>query len=129
MGRARCARRDLSSEDPASIHQNPKNVMYGFDTSKPLYTLTVGEFFQMMGEYLHNNAGGGTGNTEDEAYKPTGRLVYGLAGIEELFNVSHKTAQYYKDHVIQEAVRQNGRKIVTDVDLALKPFNQRRTEK
>ena len=129
MGKAKCARRDLSSEVPVSIHQNPNNIMNGFDTSKPLYTLTVGEFFQMMGEYLHNNAGGVTGNTEDEAYKPTGRLVYGLAGLEELFNVSHKTAQYYKDHVIQEAVRQNGRKIVTDMDLALKLFNQRRTEK
>ena len=40
-----------------------------------------------------------------------------------------RPAQYYKDHVIQEAVRQNGRKIVTDVDLALKLFNQRRADK
>ena len=102
--------------------------MYGFDTSKPLYTLTVGEFFQMMEEFIQKVADGGKDITA-EADKPTGRLVYGLAGIGELFHVSHKTAQYYKDHVIQEAVRQNGRKIVTDVDLALKLFNERRADK
>ena len=128
MWRARCARRDLSSEDPASIHQNPKNVMYGFDTSKPLYTLTVGEFFQMMEDFVQR-ANSSKDTITTEADKPTGRLVYGLAGIEELFHVSHKTAQYYKDHIICEAVRQNGRKIITDVDLALKLFNQRRTDK
>ena len=56
----------------------------------------------------------------------TGRLVYGLRGIRELFNCSHKTAQYYKDHVIQDAVSQNGRKIVVDADLALKLFNEKK---
>ena len=58
-----------------------------------------------------------------DSARKSGRHVYGLKGIEELFHVSHKTAQYYKDHIICEAVRQNGRKIVTDVDLALKLFN------
>lgn len=129
MRRARCARRDLSSEDPASIHQNPINTMNGFDTAKPLYTLTIGEFFQMMEDFMQKTADSGNNSSSAEAIKPTGRLVYGLAGIEELFHVSHKTAQYYKDHVIQEAVRQNGRKIVTDVDLALKLFNERRAVK
>lgn len=129
MRRARCARRDLSSEDPASIHQNPINTMNGFYTAKPLYTLTIGEFFQMMEDFMQKTADSGNNSSSAEAIKPTGRLVYGLAGIEELFHVSHKTAQYYKDHVIQEAVRQNGRKIVTDVDLALKLFNERRAVK
>ena len=102
--------------------------MYGFDNSKPLYTLTVGEFFQMMEDFVQR-ANSSKDTITTEADKPTGRLVYGLAGIGELFHVSHKTAQYYKDHVIQEAVRQNGRKIVTDVDLALKLFNERRADK
>ena len=57
--------------------------------------------------------------------KTTGRLVYGLRGIQDLFRCSHKTAQHYKDHVIREAVSQNGRKIVVDADLALKLFNER----
>ena len=102
--------------------------MYGFDTSKPLYTLTVGEFFQMMEDFVQR-ANSSKDTITTEADKPTGRLVYGLAGIGELFHVSHKTTQYYKDHVIQEAVRQNGRKIVVDVDLALKLFNERRADK
>ena len=58
----------------------------------------------------------------------TGRLVYGLKGICDLFCCSHKTAQHYKDHVIREAVSQNGRKIVVDADLALKLFNERRAK-
>ena len=103
--------------------------MNGFDTAKPLDTLTVGEFFQMMEDFMQKTADSGNNSSSAEAIKPTGRLVYGLAGIEELFHVSHKTAQCYKDHVIQEAVRQNGRKIVTDVDLALKLFNERRAVK
>ena len=102
--------------------------MNGFDTAKPLYTLTVGEFFQMMEDFVQR-ANSSKDTITTEADKPTGRLVYGLAGIGELFHVSHKTAQYYKDHVIQEAVRQNGRKIVVDVDMALKLFNERRVDK
>ena len=102
--------------------------MNGFDTTKPLYTLTVGEFFQMMEDFVQR-ANSSKDTITTEADKPTGRLVYGLAGIGELFHVSHKTTQYYKDHVIQEAVRQNGRKIVVDVDLALKLFNERRADK
>lgn len=102
--------------------------MNGFDTAKPLYTLTVGEFFQMMEDFVQR-ANSSKDTITTEADKPTGRLVYGLAGIGELFHVSHKTAQCYKDHVIQEAVRQNGRKIVTDVDLALKLFNEKRAVK
>jgi len=61
-----------------------------------------------------------------EVRQSTGRLVYGLKGIADLFGVSHLTAQRYKDGLIKEAVRQNGRKIVTDVDLALELFNERK---
>ena len=121
--------RALLSEGSKDTHQNPNTTMNGFDSSKPIYTLTVGEFFQMMEEFVQKTAHAGETLESDAEYKPTGRLVYGLAGIAELFHVSHKTAQYYKDHVIQEAVRQNGRKIVTDVDRALKLFNQRRADK
>lgn len=28
--------------------------MNGFDTAKPLYTLTVGEFFQMMEDFVQS---------------------------------------------------------------------------
>ena len=83
-----------------------------------LSQLTVADLKQIIGELQ-------SGKT-DETVKPTGRLVYGLRGIQGLFNCSHKTAQYYKDHVIKEAVIQNGRKIVVDADLALQLFKERR---
>jgi len=51
------------------------------------------------------------------------RLVYGLHGIRNLFNVSHATAQRYKDTIIKDAVSQRGRKIVVDADKALELFN------
>ena len=54
-----------------------------------------------------------------------GRLVYGLKGIQGLFNVSHKTAQQWKNTWLSPAVMQNGRKIVTDTDYALKLFRER----
>lgn len=89
-----------------------------------LTDLTVGEFRDLLIEEL-------TANVSTTAYagcnsKPHGRLVYGLRGIQELFGCSHKTAQFYKDNVIHEAVSQNGRKIVVDADLALKLFNEQR---
>lgn len=52
--------------------------------------------------------------------------MYGLKGIADLFGVSHLTAQRNKDGLIKEAVRQNGRKIVTDADYALELFNERK---
>lgn len=53
------------------------------------------------------------------------RYVYGLKGIQELFNVSHGTAQKYKDGILKDAVFQSGRKIVVDADKALELFNSR----
>ena len=99
----------------------------GFDYDRALYTLSLGEFFELLDQHLEAN-GNGTSRKPNQPTS-TGRLVFGLKGIQELLGCSHKTAQYYKDHVIQEAVRQNGRKIVTDADLALTLFNQRRTAK
>lgn len=52
------------------------------------------------------------------------RLVYGLAGIQELFNVSHLTAQRYKNTFLAGAVSQQGRKIVVDAEKALQLFSE-----
>lgn len=52
------------------------------------------------------------------------QYVYGLAGIRKLFNVSHATAQRYKDTIIKDAVMQNGRKIIVDVDKAMDLFEK-----
>lgn len=48
---------------------------------------------------------------------------YGLHGISNLFNVSHATAQRYKDTFLQPAVSQRGRKIMVDVEKAIKLYN------
>ena len=83
-------------------------------------TLTVADLREIVREIQSEK--------KTSAPVPTGRLVFGLKGICSLFGCSHKTAQYYKDHVIQEAVSQNGRKIVVDADLALKLFNEKRAK-
>ena len=80
----------------------------------PLAALTIGQFKDLMRDL-----------TCTPAPKPDTekRYVYGLKGIEELFGVSHATAQHYKDSFLQPAVIQNGRKIMIDVDLAVELFH------
>ncbi len=53
------------------------------------------------------------------------RYVFGLRGIRELFNVSHATAQRYKDTILKPAVKQFGRKIIVDREMALKLFAEK----
>lgn len=90
--------------------------------STPFAQLTIGEFWELY----EQRYGVKPLSSQNNAQPSHGRLVFGLDGIRGLFNCSHKQAQYYKDNVIQEAVSQNGRKIVVDADLALKLFNERR---
>lgn len=54
-----------------------------------------------------------------------GQFVYGLRGISELFNVSHPTAQRYKNTFLAPAISQRGRKIVVNVAMAKQLFNDR----
>ena len=58
-----------------------------------------------------------------ETPAPGKRYVHGLKGIQELFNVSHLTAQRYKDGILKDAVYQYGRKIVVDADKAIELFD------
>lgn len=85
-----------------------------------LATLTVADLRELFREFQSEKI--------KEVTRPSGRLVYGLRGIQQLFGVSHKTAQEYKDGIIKDAVMQNGRKIVVDADLALELFNERRAK-
>lgn len=50
-------------------------------------------------------------------------FAYGLKGIQELFNVSHATAQKLKNGVLKDAVSQQGRIIIVDVDKAIELFS------
>ena len=81
----------------------------------PLAALTVGQFRDLMREFTCAPA------PVVDAEK---RYVYGIKGIEELFRVSHATAQHYKDTFLQPAIIQNGRKIMVDVDMAMDLFHK-----
>ena len=60
--------------------------MGSFD-NRPLYALTIEEFIQLLDERIVAAITNGAEHTP--AAKPTGRLVYGLKGIRDLFGVSH----------------------------------------
>ncbi len=92
--------------------------------STPFAQVTLGEFWELY----EQRYGVKPVSSQNNDVRPTGRLVYGLRGIQSLFNCSHKQAQFYKDKIIKEAVKQNGRKIVVDADYALELFNQRRAK-
>ena len=84
--------------------------------STPIALLTVGQLRELM--------------TFDRQPEPVAisnekRLVYGLRGIRNLFNVSHATAYRYKETILKDAVSQQGRKIVVDVEKALELFNEK----
>ena len=60
-----------------------------------------------------------------QSSEPVRHLVYGIQGIAELFGVSERQARYIKSSgVINKAIRQQGRTIVTDADLALQLFGK-----
>jgi hypothetical protein len=92
--------------------------MEGYSENTPLAMLTVADLKEIIRENQPEQ--------KPAVRQSSGRLVYGLKGIADLFGVSHLTAQRYKDGLIKEAVRQNGRKIVTDADYALELFNERK---
>ncbi len=79
----------------------------------PLAILTVGQFMELVQ----------TKKPEPKENEREKVYVYGLRGIRQLFNVSHATAQRYKDTIIKGAVSQQGRKIITDAAKAMELFN------
>lgn len=91
-----------------------------YDDTTPIAALTVADLRQLIRE---TTAASVTNDTRIPV-----RYVYGLRGIQQLFGVSHKTAQEYKDGLFKDAVRQNGRKIIVDADFAVELFGRRRND-
>ena len=83
----------------------------------PIAMLNVGQLRVALGI---NETPSETSQPEKEQKQ----YVYGLAGIRQLFNVSHATAQRYKDTIINKAVMQQGRKIIVDKEEAVKLFKE-----
>ena len=50
------------------------------------------------------------------------KYLHGLQGIADLFDVSKVTAQKYKNTWLAGAVKQNGKTLLTDTEMALKLF-------
>ncbi len=84
--------------------------------------MTGGDFLELQKMALGGQA---HGEGQSPPATPPPRYVYGLRGIRELFGVSHATAQKLKDGILKPAVRQYGRKIVVDADMAMELFNNK----
>lgn len=97
--------------------------MFEYNDTTPLAALTIGEFKSLLEGYLEKAVNPALSGIKHSS----GNYVYGLRGIQQLFGVSHKTAQEYKDTFLRPAVMQNGRKIVVDADLAMELFNKKKT--
>jgi hypothetical protein len=84
-----------------------------------LIDLTVGELKELFVSLMPKNATPAPANTGKN-------LVYGIKGIMELLHCSETTAYRLKSGVLQKAVRQVGRTIVVDADMALSLFTEKR---
>ena len=81
--------------------------------------LTVGQLLDLLTMTTGNEK-----PVESQPSQPK-RLVYGIAGIAQLFNCSMTTANRIKaSGKIKEAITQQGRIIIVDADKALALFNQ-----
>lgn len=83
-----------------------------------IIVMTEEQLNKLIESAKQNNSLAENQNRESKEY------VYGLRGIRELFNVSHATAQRYKDTFLKDAIIQRGRKIMVDVQKAFELYNQ-----
>jgi hypothetical protein len=83
---------------------------------KPLFQITAGEFiFLQRGGKTEGDEEGNSITKIDKKY------VYGIRGIAGLLDCSQSSAnRLKKSGVIDDAITQNGRKIIVDAELALK---------
>jgi len=89
------------------------------DREKPLWQLTTGEFLDLIKENVPH---------KEEKVETSAKYVYGIVGIAELFNVSKTTANRIKQSgVINKAIKQHGRTIIIDAELALSLFGSKKT--
>lgn len=83
----------------------------------PLFNLTVEQFLEMLSKNQTSNIT----ETESAPVKKERNFVYGIRGLANLLNCSISTANRIKKRgVIDDAIIQQGRTIMVDVDKALK---------
>ena len=92
--------------------------------------LTVEEFIDVLKDNLSTVPAAQQAEAASSHDGPTftGRIIYGVNGIERFFNISHKTASQWKKTWLQPAIKQEGRKIMMDAEYALKLYGQKRAK-
>lgn len=90
-------------------------IMNKISESTPIAMMTVGQLKEFFNDLEPE--------TREEPKNDT-TYVYGIRGIQELFNVSHVTAIKYKNTIIKDAVMQQGRKIVVEKEKAMNLFKE-----
>ncbi len=92
---------------------------------KSLFQLTVEEYL-----FLQGNVVGSNQNNEEELAIPQKKYVYGIRGIASLLGCSIASAnRLKKEGIINDAIIQNGRKIITDADMALELMKKHQLNK
>lgn len=86
----------------------------GLEWSTPLSFLTLGQLVEVVQRCINAKPS----KQERREY------IYGLAGIQREFGVSHKCAQQWKDGFLAPAVEQQGKVIVIDKAMAHKLFKE-----
>lgn len=108
----------FESRPGGQTNKNIKTTMVHSDTR--LIDLTVAELAEVIDRAVQDSI------RRQPHAQPERRMVYGIRGIAELLGVSERQARYIKSSgVISRAIRQQGRTIVTDADLALDLFGRR----
>ncbi len=99
------------------------------DPTKLIFNLTVEDLLTLLKEnFPQLNSGtpnSGAGISDKEGPTFTGRICYSLDEAARFFQVSHKTICTWKKGWLAPAIKQNGRKIMMDVEYALSLYNQR----
>lgn len=89
--------------------------MIKIDPNTRIIDLTVGQLMELLESVQ---------GTTEHAPEQERRLVYGIAGIAQIFNCSMTTANRIKaSGRIDDAITQHGRIIVVDANKALQLFN------
>ncbi len=92
---------------------------------KSLFQLTVEEYLFLQGNMKNNNR-----TAEETIARPKKKYVYGIRGIASLLGCSIASANRLKrEGIINEAIIQNGRKIITDADMALELMKKHQLKK
>ena len=94
-------------------------------SSTPIVMLTLQDLREVIREEMGASATTEQSNASSKRIpsKLAGKeVVFGLAGICKIFNCKMSRAQKLKNTIIKEAVHQNGRTIITDVEKAYELF-------